>query len=341
MKMSRRRQHAMSHLLIAILFVAFVIFIGMTVTTGLNESYAQRPIDDKSAIYCSEQDDRPPEIEIRGETSATLVVGAEYDDAGIEVYDYCEILTNETIGAVDTTTPGSYEIKYRAVDSRGNEATQTRTVQVIQASRGIVYLTFDDGPGPYTAELLDILAKYNVKATFFVTGAGDDALIAREYNEGHAVGLHTTSHNYAYIYQNMDTFFGDLYAVQNRVKNITGHTLTLMRFPGGSSNVISALYDGGTRIMSQLTSEVERRGFSYFDWNVSSGDAGGASTADEVYANVVNGFREGGSSVILQHDIKAFSVAAVERIIQYGLANGWTFDKLSADSFAAHHGVNN
>lgn len=208
-------------------------------------------------------------------------------------------------------------------------------------SSGTIYLTFDDGPGAHTARLLDILKKYNVKATFFVTGTGDDALIAREYNEGHAIGLHTFSHNYAYVYSSVDNFFADLYKVQTRVKNITGYTSFLMRFPGGSSNTVSARYDGKTRIMTKLMREVGKRGFTYFDWNITSGDAGGTTDSATVYNNVIQRVKEGGSSVVLQHDIKGFSIDAVENIIKWGLKNGYTFKKLDANSPTAHHGVNN
>ena len=145
--------------------------------------------------------------------------------------------------------------------------------RAMEEAGNTIYLTFDDGPGPYTAELLDTLQRYGVRATFFVTGAGDDDLILREYREGHAVGLHTLSHNYAYIYASIENFMADLVAVQERVRRITGYESHLMRFPGGSSNTVSALYDGGAGIMSQLAPEVERRGFYYFDWNIASGDA--------------------------------------------------------------------
>lgn len=216
----------------------------------------------------------------------------------------------------------------------------TSSAEISESGQKVIYLTFDDGPGPYTAKLLDILKKYDVKATFFVTGAGDDALIAREYNEGHTVGLHTYTHDYAYVYSSLDNFFTDLYEIQTRVKNITGQTSTLTRFPGGSSNLISARYDGGIGIMSRLSEELPARGFTYFDWNISSGDAGGATTSSEVYQNVINALSPN-YSVVLQHDIKDFSVDAVEDIIKYGKANGYTFKKLDAGSFAAHHGINN
>ena len=202
-------------------------------------------------------------------------------------------------------------------------------------------MTFDDGASPYTEKLLNVLAQYGVKATFFVTCSGDDYLIEREYKEGHAVGLHTCTHNYSTIYTSVYNFFEDLYAVQDRVKNITGYTSYLMRFPGGSSNLVSTAYDGGTHIMSRLVNEVGARGFTYFDWNVSSGDAGGATTSEAVYENVIYALKEGGSSVVLQHDTKEFSVDAVESIIIYGLNNGYIFAPLDANSFTAHHGVSN
>lgn len=206
--------------------------------------------------------------------------------------------------------------------------------------RGTIYLTFDDGPGDDTARLLDILKKYNIKATFFITNRGDDALITREYNEGHAVGLHTCSHNYSYIYRNLDNFFADLECTKNRVLGATGFSANLIRFPGGSSNTVSRRYDGGTRIMSKLTREVEARDYAYFDWNVDSDDAGRARTAEEVYNNVTTHLKDG-DNVVLQHDIKSYSVDAVEHIIIYGLNHNYKFDKLSASSYSAHHGVNN
>ena len=209
-----------------------------------------------------------------------------------------------------------------------------------QHSRGTIYLTFDDGPGAYTAKLLDILKKYDVKVTFFVTGSGDDALIQREYNEGHTVGLHTWSHRYEQLYRNVNAYFDDLNLIHDRVQKLTGFDSKIIRFPGGSSNTVSSRYDGGSRLMSTLTREVEKRGYVYFDWNVASGDAGNITTADGVYNNVVSHLQDG-ANVVLQHDIKDFSVNAVERIIQYGMANGYTFKPLTADSPTMHHGVNN
>ena len=287
-------------------------------------------------------DDEAPIITMDGEENVEAYIGIKYTDAPVGVIDNCdEDVKLTTENNVNTDSEGTYKIKYSATDEAGNTATKERTVTVKKPENGIIYLTFDDGPGAYTGRLLDILKQYNVKATFFVTCSGSDDLIRREYDEGHTVGLHTCTHAYDYIYQNEGTFFSDLERIQDRVKNITGFTSTITRFPGGSSNTVSARYDGGQRIMSKLTKSVQDRGFTYFDWNISSGDAGGAYTADQVYNNVVSHLGKGGSYVILQHDIKGFSVDAVERIINYGLSHGYTFLPLTTSSFTAHHGVNN
>lgn len=214
-------------------------------------------------------------------------------------------------------------------------------IEPLRENSGVIYLTFDDGPSEYTGQLLDTLARYGVKATFFVTGRGKDELILREYREGHTVGLHTDSHNYAYIYANADNYFEDLLAVSQRVEGILGQSVKLIRFPGGSSNTVSRRYDRGTHIMSYLAQATQERGYRYFDWNVDSDDAGGARSADEVYENVVNRLRDDTESIVLQHDVKKYSVDAVENIIRYGLENGFEFKKLELNSFSAHHDVNN
>jgi len=287
------------------------------------------------------EDKEAPVITIEGAATVTVKQGEEYKDLGATATDNCDTKVDVvTEGEVKTDTVGTYKLTYKARDAAGNEASAERVVVVRSKASGdrIVYLTFDDGPSDYTAELLDILKKYGVKATFFVTGAGSDEMIKREYDEGHQIGLHTFTHTYSVVYKSDEAFMGDLRWIQNRVKDATGYESHLMRFPGGSSNTVSRNYSRG--IMSRLVKTVANEGFHYFDWNVSSGDAGGATTSDAVYNNVVNSLKEG-YSIVLQHDTKKFSIDAVERIIQYGMANGYTFERLEESSPGAHHGTNN
>ena len=86
----------------------------------------------------------------------------------------------------------------------------------VQGNGKTIYLTFDDGPGPYTERLLDILKEHDVKATFFVTHVFSqyENLIKREAKEGHAVAIHSYSHDYSKIYASTDAYWEDFDAMQ-------------------------------------------------------------------------------------------------------------------------------
>jgi peptidoglycan/xylan/chitin deacetylase (PgdA/CDA1 family) len=286
------------------------------------------------------EDTEPPIVTLIDGDKNRIAVGSNWGDPGVDAYDIFGDINIQTEGEVDVNTVGEYTIKYIISDEAGNTTEAIRTVSIIKPT-GTIYLTFDDGPSEHTGRLLDVLKKYNVKATFFVTGRGDDSYFKREYDEGHTVALHTNTHSYSYVYSSVDNYFEDLNTISDRVKAQTGEESKLLRFPGGSSNLVSTRYDHRSHIMSTLVNEVTARGYTYFDWNVDSNDAGGASSADEVYDNVTSRLVIGGDSVVLQHDVKGFSVDAVERIIQYGIEHDFIFKKLDKDSFNAHHSVNN
>lgn len=292
----------------------------------------------------------PPEITLSGDTNITIQAGQTYTEPGYTAADNCDgDLTGQVIvdGNVDTYRAGTYTLNYTVSDSYGNTACASRQVtvnairqpDVVVPSGKIIYLTFDDGPGPYTSQLLDTLAKYNVKATFFTVNTKYISLITQEAAAGHSVGIHSATHDYATIYASEDAYFADLHQMESIITSQTGVRPTLIRFPGGSSNKVSARYCPG--IMSALTQAVTDQGYQYFDWNVSSGDAGGTTDTETVFENVINGVQQHNVSVVLQHDIKSFSVDAVEKIIVWGLANGYTFLPLDASSPGAHQPVNN
>ena len=158
-------------------------------------------------------------------------------------------------------------------------------------------------------------------------------------DRGHSIGIHTMSHVYERIYASPEAYFADLLGMQDVIYQNTGVKTTLMRFPGGSSNTVSAHSYVG--LMSLLTRAVQDAGFQYFDWNVDSNDAGGAKKAQTVFNNVTEGVSHNRVSVVLQHDIHDFSVDAVEDIIVWGLNNGYSFERLTENSPGVHHGVLN
>ena len=202
----------------------------------------------------------------------------------------------------------------------------------------IIYLTFDDGPGPETERLLDILKKYNVQATFFVVNTAYISTIQRAAQEGHTIAMHTMTHRFKEIYASEEAFFADLYGMQAVIQSYTGTAPMLMRFPGGSSNTISSFNEG---IMTRLTQQVTEKGFVYFDWNVDSKDAGGASSPLEVFNNVTYSVSNKTESVVLMHDIKSYTVDAIEPIIVWALENGYTFLPLTETCPTCHHPVHN
>ena len=289
----------------------------------------------KKIIY---KDKEGPVITLEGNEEMYVTVGSSFTDPGAKAKDNCDGNVEVSVdGSVNTSENGNYNITYIARDKAGNESKKIRKVVV---TSGVIYLTFDDGPQDGTTNvILDILKEEGVKATFFVTNKGPDSLIKREYDEGHTVALHTASHDYSIVYASDESYFNDLYSVQNRVKRVTGYESKIIRFPGGSSNTVSRRYSNG--IMSRLTSEVVNRGFKYYDWNISSGDAGETREASGVYNNVVSRLSRERPNMVLMHDIKSYTRDALRNIIRYGKENGYTFEKITPYTDMVTQRVNN
>ncbi len=295
------------------------------------------------------KDEEKPTISLKGKSTVYLYVGNNYKENGYSSYDNCEGDTTSKVQVksnVDNTKPGTYYVTYSVEDNSKNNTSVRRKVVVLSMdtgtnTTGTIYLTFDDGPSRYTNRLLDVLRENNVKATFFVTssGGGSDNDILRAYNDGHTIGLHTYTHNYSLVYSSVDAYFNDLNLISERVKNITGIESKIIRFPGGSSNTVSKRYS--PKIMSELANEVINRGYKYYDWNVSSGDAGGVHTSDGVFYNVVNNLKKDRMNMVLMHDTKGFSVEAVQDIINYGKANGYTFLPITMNTKMVKHSISN
>lgn len=179
-----------------------------------------------------------------------------------------------------------------------------------------VYLTFDEGPSENTAAILDILAEYDVKATFFVVGSEDEeaqALYQRIVDEGHTLGMRSYSNKYSVIYQSEEAFEEDYMKLRDYLHEVTGTEPRYYRFPGGSSNQISNVP------MSSLIDFLNQRGTVYYDWNVSAGDAASmAYTPEEIVANVTEDVVKYKTSVVLLHDSsdKSATVEAVGPLIE-------------------------
>ena len=197
---------------------------------------------------------------------------------------------------------------------------------------GVIYLTFDDGPSARTPEVLEVLRGENVKATFFVIGGDNEQ--RRQWmrdivSDGHTLAMHTYSHDYDDIYESVEAYLADMYEIFTLIKEATGVTPTHFRLPGGSINGYN--YE----VSQEILSEMLRRGFVPYDWNVSSGDAAsGGASADYIRSNVVNGASRVDRGIVLMHDSSAkyTTVAALRSMIQRLRSMGFTFDSLQPDT---------
>lgn len=187
-----------------------------------------------------------------------------------------------------------------ALTSTGNEnANSSQDAETVDGKKR-VYLTFDDGPSNNTEEILDILNKYDVKATFFVVGNTSEhgqEVLKRIVSEGHRVGLHSYSHKYASIYDSEDAFFDDFNQISDYVYETTGVRSNICRLPGGSSNTVSRID------MADLVRKLNDKGIECYDWNIAGGDASGQKlTAEEIASNVLNGIERFQTAMVLLHD---------------------------------------
>lgn len=218
-----------------------------------------------------------------------------------------------------SNSSASYKKKYKNLYAPKNEKDSS--------TEKVIYLTFDDGPSHNTPKVLDILDTYDIKATFFVVKTDEEAYIPY-YKEivdrGHTIAIHTASHNYKKIYASVDAYLEDFNEIYTLVEEETGVKPTLFRYPGGSTNCQS--YAAGDDIMK----EMERRGFIYYDWNVSSGDGGNQATRETIYDWVTMNSSKRDYSVVLMHDSggKAETVAALPSIIETLQDRGCEFRSL-------------
>ncbi len=292
------------------------------------------------------KDTTPPNISLSGGENTYVYINQNYNELGYNVSDNCdENVFVTTDSNIDTSKTGNYEITYNAIDSSGNKKSVKRKVTVyddtsqIPKNGRIVYITFDDGPGPYTKQILDILDRYNIKVTFFVTHqfSNYEYLIKEEYEKGHAIAVHTYTHRYENVYSSVDSYINDFNMMNDVIFNQTGIRTKLFRFPGGSSNKIKSAAKG---VVTEIANKMTELGYTYFDWNVDSNDVSSKSSTT-IYNNVVKGINANKNSVVLMHDINKLNIESIEMIINYGLNNGFTFLPLTESSPTAHHHINN
>ncbi|NUU75579.1 polysaccharide deacetylase [Paenibacillus xylanilyticus] len=191
----------------------------------------------------------------------------------------------------------------------------------------VVYLSFDDGPGKHTREVLDILHEEQVQATFFVLGEQAERypeLIQAAVEEGHALGNHTYNHHYDELYRDFKTFWKQVKQTEEIVNRIAGFRPNLVRAPGGTYGHFDQSY----------FDLLELGGYTVMDWNVDSGDSKRKGVpAKEILRNATKVPAGTSSVIVLMHDggAHAETVKALPEVIQYYRDHGYRFDTMKAE----------
>ncbi len=207
-------------------------------------------------------------------------------------------------------------------------------IEIIADSNQIkrCYLTFDDGPTDnITPQILDVLRRYNIKATFFEVGSMIEAnpdMARRVYEEGHLIANHSAGHNYDKVYASTEDFINEINNCFDTIRGVMDgeDPFPLFRFPGGSYNA------GDHAEMKQECKNVlAQNGYYYCDWNCLNGDAEGRTKdAQGLYEYFVNTSEGYNNLIVLMHDAatKQATADALPSIIDYLINQGYTFHRL-------------
>ncbi len=354
---------------IGITVFVLIALIGVIGVIGIERNKTKKALQERQVSAPEAKDTIPPIIILKGNKEITIKHGEIYKEPG---YSATDDIDGSIVGKVTTSkqmvNEKQYKLIYEVKDKAGNVGRAERIINLEQPiiinqsnnnkqtsnqlntktqtnlnEKGVIYLTFDDGPtNSSTPKILDILKKHNVKATFFILNynSNTEALVKREVAEGHSVGIHGYSHDYKKIYTSEVAYMENLNKLQAKIYKSTGVKTTITRFPGGSSNTISKFNPG---IMTKLSKLVVQNGYTYYDWNVDSNDAGGAKNADVVYYNVTKNLSKKWRNIVLMHDFSGNkkTINALERIIEYGKKNGYTFKTITPTTKMMRHTINN
>ena len=226
-------------------------------------------------------------------------LGKQVNELQAEIASMQIQLEEQKVGAADSQELTEEEAS-ADVQTLENQNVWSESSGTTPADSGIhkVYLTFDDGPSANTDQILDILDEYGVKATFFVVGKeGYNDQYRRIVEEGHTLGMHSYSHVYRDIYESVEAYGQDLEKLHTYLYELTGVDSRIVRLPGGSSNTVSK------DKIQDIIAYLGQQGMTYYDWNVSSGDAAsGYVSAQQIADNVLNHVSEHHTSIVLMHD---------------------------------------
>ena len=195
------------------------------------------------------------------------------------------------------------------------------------SNKKIAYLTFDDGPYYNTYKVLDILDKYNVKATFFTTSINGEncydkrsencLVLYKEYlKRGHTIANHTYTHSiFKGLYKSSDSFIKAVIDQENKIKEQTdGYITNIVRFPGGSNSA------GNKK--NEIIAKLKERKYGWVDWTAIDGDGGNLKSKEQAWKNIKSTINDK-IEVVLLHDYSSITTSILPELIEYLEKNGY------------------
>ncbi len=190
----------------------------------------------------------------------------------------------------------------------------------VPKAQGMIALTFDDGPHPrYTRQILDILKKEGIKATFFVIGENigyyDEGIVTEIIKDGHELGNHTFNHEHTKE-MSEDDFYRDVRACHDLVKEKYGYEMKIFRPPEGYVD----------EKVKNIARELD---YSIIIWSIDTKDWEHVGS-DLIVGNIEQNASDG--DIILMHDYVSkpnTTIGALERVIKNLKSEGYKFVTVS------------
>ena len=175
----------------------------------------------------------------------------------------------------------------------------------------IAYLTFDDGPTIYTEQILEILEKYEARATFFMLSNHIKKypdIVRKVVNQGNSIGLHGVSHDAKIIFKSAEVLVSEMHECNHSLQEVAGFRTDLVRVPYGSRPYLK----------KEFKEQLEASGFILWDWNVDSQDSlkGYKLSPEKIVQNVKAQVARKKLPVILMHEKEA-TVEALPEILDF------------------------
>ncbi len=300
-----------------------------TDTTDIQTSdFTESTSDDAIPVFGGEIVDAPDTSESEETTGTSETTGLE-DTTAAEDADFPE----ETTVAYDTSTEDTTgeDTTSTQVDTKYSDVSSKEFPDVTAGAK-IIYMTFDDGPGRFTNTVLEILAEYDITATFFLVGnfvSKYPERVRAIADAGHTIGCHSMSHAYGEIYASPEAISADVELWESAVYDALGYIPgeRLYRFPGGST--CTAVKPG---TFGDLFGALKDKGYTVYDWSCANNDAWYVNmredqTKEEFFMESLQNSLKvcGNVRILLLHETVSESVGLLREMIEYMIAEGYTF----------------